>query len=254
MAIYKNMKKKYSFPTKKEMSVLKKFIASEPNKNMKQIENASQIWLRAHWENKLSYEVNWMGIPVIQTAEDMIIMQEIIYDVRPDFIIETGIAHGGSLIYFASLLEILGKGRVIGIDIEIRKHNKILLEKHPMVKRITSIEGDSTSKEIFEKIRNIIPEKSKILVILDSNHTRDHVLKELNLYSSLVSRGSYIIVEDTIMPEVAGYKHAKDYYSSDNTKQAINIFMKDNKKFIIDRTREKLGFTYFSGGFLKKIK
>ncbi len=248
------MKNKYTFPTKKQIEGLKKFIAYEKNKDLKQIENASKVWLKAHWENKMSYEVNWLGMPIIQTAEDMVVLQEIVYDVRPDFIVETGIAHGGSLIYFASLLELLGKGKVIGIDIEIRKHNKVLLEQHPMFKRIITIEGDSTSEKIFKRIRSKIPIKSKILVILDSNHTREHVLKELNLYSSLVSKGSYIIVEDTIMPEVAEYKHAKDYYSSDNTKQAIDIFMKDNKKFIIDRTREKLGFTYFRGGFLKKIK
>jgi len=211
------MKNKYTFPTKKQIEGLKKFIAYEKNKDLKQIENASKVWLKAHWENKMSYEVNWLGMPIIQTAEDMVVLQEIVYDVRPDFIVETGIAHGGSLIYFASLLELLGKGKVIGIDIEIRKHNKVLLEQHPMFKRIITIEGDSTSEKIFKRIRSKIPIKSKILVILD-------------------------------------YKHAKDYYSSDNTKQAIDIFMKDNKKFIIDRTREKLGFTYFRGGFLKKIK
>jgi len=248
------MKNKYTFPTKKEMEKLKKFIARENNKNLEQIENASKIWLKAHWENKLSYEVNWFGMPIIQTAEDMVVLQEIVYDIRPDFIVETGIAHGGSLIYFASLLELLGKGRVIGIDIEIRKHNKTLLEKHPMIKRIITIEGDSASEEIFKRIRNKIPKRSKVLVVLDSNHIREHVLKELNLYSPLVSKGSYIIVEDTIMPEVAKYKHAKDYYGNDNTKQAVGIFMKNNKEFVVDKTREKLGFTYFPGGFLKRIK
>lgn len=248
------MKKKYSFPTKRQMENLKKFIAREKNKNLKQLKNAAKVWLKAHWENKLSYEVNWLGMPIIQTAEDMIVLQEIVYDVRPDFIVETGIAHGGSLIYFASLLQLLGKGKVIGIDIDIRKHNKILLEKHPVVKRIITIEGDSSSKEIFKKVRNIIPKKSKVLVLLDSNHTKEHVLKELNLYSRLVSKGSYIIVEDTIMPRVAKYKHAKDYYATNNTKQAVNIFMKNNKNFVVDKTREKLGFTYFPGGFLKRIK
>ena len=248
------MTSKYSFPTKKERENLKKFIAREPNKNLRQLKNAAKAWLRAHWENKLSYEVNWLGMPIIQTVEDMIVLQEIVYDIRPDFIVETGIAHGGSLVYFASLLELLGKGRVIGIDVEIRKHNKILLEKHPMIKRITLIEGDSSSQEILKKIRNKIPKNSKVLVVLDSNHTREHVLKELNLYSPLVNRGSYIIVEDTIMPEVAKYKHAKDYYGNDNAKQAVNIFIKNNKKFITDKAREKLGFTYFPGGFLKRIK
>jgi len=248
------MKKKYSFPTKKEIDNLEKFIAREPNKNKNQIDEARKVWLKAHWENKLPYEINWLGMPVIQSAEDMIALQEIVYDIKPDFIIETGIAHGGSLIYFASLLELLGKGKVIGIDVDIRKHNKILLEKHPMIKRIITIEGDSSSQEILKKVKDKIAKNSKVLVVLDSNHQREHVLKELNLFSSLVSKNSYIIVEDTIMPEVAEYKHSKDFLGTDNAKQAVDIFMKENKKFIIDRTREKLGFTYFPGGFLKRIK
>jgi len=248
------MENNYSFPTKREMENLSNFIAREKNKNSKQLKNAFNVWLKAHWENRLSYEANWLGMPIIQSAEDIVNLQEIIYDVRPDFIIETGIAHGGSLIFFASLLQLLGKGKVIGIDIDIRKHNRILLEKHPMIKRITIIEGDSSSEEIFRKVKSKIPKDSKVLVILDSNHVREHVLKELKLYNRLVSKNSYIIVEDTIMPQVARYKYAKNYYKNDNTKQAVNIFMKNNKNFVVDKAREKLGFTYFPGGFLKKVK
>jgi cephalosporin hydroxylase len=123
-----------------------------------------------------------------------------------------------------------------------------------MAKRIIIIKGDSSSQEVFKKVKTKIPQNSKVLVVLDSNHTREHVLKELNLFSSLVSRNSYIVVEDTIMPEVASYKQAKDYYKNDNAKQAVDIFLKNNKNFIADKAREKLGFTYFPGGFLKRIK
>ncbi|MCL5432578.1 MAG: cephalosporin hydroxylase family protein [Patescibacteria group bacterium] len=247
------MHTKLFFPTGKEMKNLRKHVLFEPKKNLKQIRRSASVWLKAHWENKLSYEINWLGIPIIQSAEDMVILQEIIYNVKPDIIIETGVAHGGSLIYYASILELLNKGRVIGIDIEIRKHNKRLILKHPMSKRIVLIEGSSIDNKIAEKVKKYIKKKDKVLVILDSDHTRKHVLKELEIYNKFVTKGSYIIVEDTIMPQVANYKHAKNHYKTDNAKMAVDIFLENNSKFKIDRTWEKLGFTYFPGGFLKKI-
>src|SRR4051794_39560595 len=131
--------------------------------------------------NKVQYSYNfsWMGRPIIQYPQDMIAMQEIIWDIKPDLIIETGIAHGGSLIYYASLLELIGKGEVLGIDIDIRKHNRAEIEKHPMFKRITMIEGSSIDNSTLEQIKRIAQHKENILVCLDSNHTHEHVLKEL---------------------------------------------------------------------------
>lgn len=245
--------KPHSFPSDEEISNLDKHILREEDKNIEQLRKAAREWLAAHWENKLSYEVSWLGIPVIQSAEDMIIMQEIIFEVKPDFIVEMGIAHGGSLIYYASLLKMLGKGRVIGADIDIREHNRKLLEKHPMIELIDMIEASSIEQSTFDLIRKKIPEGSKVIVVLDSCHERDHVLKEMELYSSLVSKDSYLIVCDTIVPQVAGLKHSKEDFSTNNPKEAIDIFMeKYPGEFVVDKKREKLFFTYFPGGFLKK--
>ena len=127
-------------------------------------------WIRAAWENKLDYEVSWLGMPIIQNPYDMILMQELIFSVRPDLILETGIAHGGSLIYYASLLEILGNGRVIGVDIDIRAHNRKLIEKHPMIKRIEMIQSGSTDKNLIAQLKNKVKKYKKILVCLDSHH------------------------------------------------------------------------------------
>lgn len=249
----KNKSKDFSFPSKKEIRNLQKHILREKDKNVDQLKKASREWLIAHWENKLSYEINWLGMPIIQTAEDMIIMQEIIFDVKPDFILEMGIAHGGSLIYYASLLKMLGRGRVIGVDIDIREHNKNLLEKHPMIDRIELIQASSVSKNTYNIIRRKIPQKAKVIVILDSNHEREHVLKEMELYSSLVSKNSYLVVCDTIASQLAGLRHSKEDFLTNNPMQAVNIFMKKNPgKFIIDEKREKLFITYFPRGFLKK--
>jgi len=243
------------FPSEEEIENLDQYIAKERNKNKEQLEKASSEWLKAHWENKLSYEANWLGIPIIQSVEDMILMQEIIFKVKPDFIIEMGIAHGGSLIYYASLLKMLGKGEVIGVDIDIREHNRKLLDKHPMIDIVDMIEASSTDQSTFDIIKRKIPEGSKVLVILDSCHEKDHVLREMNLYSDLVSKGSYLVVCDTLMPKVAGLKYSKEDFATNNPKEAIDIFMKENPgKFVIDKKwEEKYFFTYFPGGFLKKL-
>src|SRR5215468_9025463 len=140
-----------------------------------------------------SYNFSWMGRPIIQYPQDMIAMQEIIWNVKPDLVIETGIAHGGSLIYYASILELIGKGQVLGIDIDIREHNRKEIEKHPMFTRIKMIQGSSISKEVIEQVGKIANGKQSVLVCLDSNHTHDHVLNELNLYSPFVSLGSYLV-------------------------------------------------------------
>src|ERR1043166_6370805 len=134
-----------------------------------------------------SYNFSWMGRPIIQYPQDMIAMQEIIWDVKPDLIIETGIAHGGSLVYYASLLELLGKGMVLGIDIDIREHNKIEILNHPMSHRIKMIQGSSTSDAVLDEVRKYVMGKNRILVCLDSNHTHDHVLREMKMYSPFVS-------------------------------------------------------------------
>jgi cephalosporin hydroxylase len=152
---------------------------------------------------KYSYNFTWLGRPLIQFPQDMVAMQEIIWQVKPDLIIETGIAHGGSLIFYASILELLGgEGEVLGIDIDIREHNRVEIEKHPMFKRVTMLEGSSVDEGIASQARDFAKDKKSVMVILDSNHTHDHVLRELELYSPLVTKGNYLVVFDTVVEDM----------------------------------------------------
>ena len=200
---------------------LRKYVLTKENKNIEELEEAAIKWAKVSAENRLSYEIDWLGVPIIQTPEDMVLMQELIFKVQPDVIIETGVAHGGSLIYYASLLELLGKGRIIGIDIEIREHNRKVIEAHPMFKRIELIEGNSTSEEIIEKIRKIVPKGSKVIVCLDSNHTKNHVLKELKLFNRFVNPGSYIVVFDTNTSKLAELGACDKMYINNGPKEAV---------------------------------
>src|SRR4051794_13185517 len=190
--------------------------------------------------NKVQYSYNfsWMGRPIIQYPQDMIAMQEIIWDIKPDLIIETGIAHGGSLIYYASILELIGNGEVLGIDIDIRKHNKAEIEKHPMYKRITMIEGSSVDETTAKQVKKIAENKEKIVVCLDSNHTHEHVLNELELYAPLVSVNSYIIVFDTIVEDLPeGYfAQKRNWGISNNPRTAVDEFLKYHDEFVVDES------------------
>lgn len=204
-----------------------------------------------------SYNFSWMGRPIIQYPQDMIAMQELIWDIKPDLIIETGIAHGGSIIYYASLLELIGKGEVLGIDIDIRKHNKTEIEKHPMFKRITMIEGSSVIKETIDKVKGHVVGMERILVTLDSNHTHEHVLEELKLYAPFVSLNSYIVVFDTIVEDLPeGYfPQTRPWGVGNSPKTAVQEFLNANPDFIIDRNIDhKLLISVAPGGYLKRIK
>jgi cephalosporin hydroxylase len=204
-----------------------------------------------------SYNFSWMGRPIIQYPQDMIAMQEIIWEIKPDLIIETGIAHGGSLIYYASLLELIGKGEVLGIDIDIREHNRKEIEQHKMFKRIKMISGSSIDEAIIEEVKKFTEGKKTILVVLDSNHTHDHVLKELKFYSPLVSIGSYIVVFDTIVEDLPeGYfSQSRPWSLGNNPKTAVNEFLQNNKQFVIDEAIDnKLLISVAPSGYLKRIK
>lgn len=203
-----------------------------------------------------SYNFSWMGRPIIQYPQDMIAMQEIIWDVKPDLIIETGIAHGGSLIYYASLLELIGSGEVLGIDIDIREHNRKEIENHKMFKRIKMIEGSSISDETFMKVKEITKGKQKILVSLDSNHTHYHVLREMEMYSSFVSPGSYLVVFDTIVEDLPeGYFSQKRPWGiGNNPKTAVNEFLQIHKEFVTDEMIDnKLLISVAPKGYLKRV-
>jgi cephalosporin hydroxylase len=203
-----------------------------------------------------SYNFTWMGRPIIQYPQDMIAMQEIIWDVKPDLIIETGIAHGGSIIYYASILELIGKGEVLGIDIDIRAHNRAEIEKHPMSKRITMLEGSAISAEIIEKIKPFVEGKKTVMVCLDSNHTHDHVLAELQLYAPFVTVGSYLVAFDTIVEDLPADLYADRPWSvGDNPKTAVWQFLKDNDDFVINNEIDnKLLVSVAPSGYLKKVK
>ena len=240
------------WPSEKDIEEIKKHVLIKKEKNIDQLKKDSKQWIRTGWENKISYELTWLGVPIIQIPNDMILMQELIFQIKPDVIIECGVAHGGSLIYYSSLLELLGKGKVIGIDIEIREHNRIMIEKHPMMKRITLIERSSVDPDTIEIVKKEISGNSRVLVCLDSNHTKSHVFKELKLYSELVTPGSYLIVFDTIMPELVGLDGSKEDWDLNNPLEAIKDFLEINDNFEIDEKYSKLYVSYCLHGFLKR--
>jgi Cephalosporin hydroxylase len=207
---------------------------------------------------KYSYHFTWLGRPIIAYPQDMIAMQEIIWNVKPDLIIETGVAHGGSIVYYASLLELIGgDGLVLGIDIDIRKHNRELIEAHPMKKRIKLLEGSSVSSAIANEVKKIAANKKKVLLCLDSNHTHEHVLTELNLYADLISVGSYCIVFDTVIEDMPADWNwgIRPWGVGNNPKTAVVEFLKTNHDFVIDKEIDhKLLISVAPDGYLKRVK
>jgi cephalosporin hydroxylase len=214
----------------------------------------SQLWTRSNWQNRLSYEVTWLGIPIIQLPEDMVVMQELIWKVRPDVIIESGVAHGGALVLYASILELLGRGRVVGVDIEIRKYNRLAIGAHPLSHRIELIEGDSLAADTVEAVRSRIKPGERVMVALDSNHTFEHVRGELERYAPLVSPNSYLVVFDAVMALVADAPSAGEGWNMDNPLEAVREFLDGNDDFVVDRTYERLAVTYCQSGFLRRVQ
>jgi len=212
----------------------------------------ANLWTRSNWQRKLSYEVTWLGIPIIQLPEDILMVQELIWKHRPYVIVESGVAHGGALILYASLLDLLGRGRVIGIDIEIRKYNRLAIESHPASRRIALIEGSSTDASTLEAVRARIQPGESVMVMLDSNHTRDHVRAELELYAPLVGPGGYIVVFDEVMPMVADAPNGKPSWDVDNPLEAVRDFLAAHPDFEVDRSYERLATTYCRSGFLRR--
>lgn len=225
------------------------------NSNQELIDAAANFNIASN-KAQYSYNFSWMGRPIIQYPQDMIAMQELIWEIKPDLIIETGIAHGGSLIYYASLLELIGKGEVLGIDIDIRAHNKAEIEKHPMFKRIKMIEGSAIDLSIIEEVKQHAIGKEVVMVCLDSNHTHEHVLAELHLYNQFVTKDSYLVVFDTIVEDLP-----KDYFSQkrpwgvgNNPKTAVWEFLKANKNFEINQNIDnKLLISVAPQGYIKRI-
>ena len=232
----------------------KKFINSM-NKN-KSLLKKSKDWIDNVFDYEYVYHFRWLGRPIIQFPQDMVAVQELIWKIKPDFIIESGIARGGSLIFYASILELLNHGKIIGIDIDIRKHNRIEIENHTLFKRIKLIEGSSIDDSVIHKIKKIIKDKKKIMILLDSHHTEQHVLEELEKYSPFVRSGSYVVVFDTIIEDMKKH-HSKNrpWNHGNNPKTAVSKFLKKNKRFKIDKEiQKKLLITSCPDGYLKCTK
>ena len=214
-------------------------------------------WFAALSKHEYSYHFTWLGRPIIQFPQDIVAMQEIIWKLKPDLIIETGIARGGSLIFSASMLELIGgDSLVVGIDIDIREHNRIAVEQHPLSGRIRMVQGSSVAAETFAEVMRYAEGKQRVLVMLDSNHTHEHVLRELELYSPLVREGSYLVVFDTIIGEMPeDFSLDRPWGPDDNPLTAVREFLRKNDRFEVDQEFDnKLLITVAPGGYLRCIK
>lgn len=228
------------------------------DENMK---DSAHAFLKASVERKYSYNFSWLGRPIIQYPQDMVAMQEILWEVKPDLVIETGIAHGGSLIFYASILELIAtctghQGEVLGIDIDIRPHNRKAIEEHPMYKRISMIQGSSISPEIVAKVFEKAKDKKRILVCLDSNHTHDHALAELEAYAPLTSVESYCVVFDTLIEDMGeGAYPDRSWGVGNNPKTAVWEYLKTHSEFEIDKSIDnKLLISVAADGYLKRVR
>jgi len=220
-----------------------------------ELKKKSLDWMIHADKYKFTYNFSWLGRPVIKYPNDLMMMQELIWEVKPDLIIETGIAHGGSIIFSASMLELIGGGLVAAVDIDIRKHNRMKLEKHRLFKRIVMFEGDCLSEEIILRFQRIAKDRKRVMVFLDSNHTHDHVLKELRLYSQFVTIGSYLILPDTFIEYFPkGYYFDRPWDVGNNPMTALRAFLAENNDFVIDTRADKLMITEAFDGYLKRVK
>ena len=246
------------------MSTFDQEVAERVATNAKntELKEAASEFLRASIVPQYSYNFSWLGRPIIQYPQDIVVMQELIWRIQPDLIIETGIAHGGSLIFSASMLELNAacggnpEGRVVGVDIDIRSHNREALEAHPLSRRIDLLEGSSTSPEILEQVSRLAEGKQRVLVCLDSNHTHDHVLAELEAYAPLVSPGSYCVVFDTVIEHLP-----KEFYPErpwgpgDNPMSAVHLFLESHSEFEIDTAIDsKVLISVAPSGYLRRVR
>jgi cephalosporin hydroxylase len=221
-----------------------------------EVRRLTRAWFDQVSRFEYSYHFTWLGLPIIQFPQDILAVQEVVWRVRPDLIVETGIARGGSLVLSASLLELIGgDGRVVGIDVDIRAPNRAAIEAHPLARRITMIEGSSTDDAVVAQVREAAADRSRVLVMLDSNHTHDHVLAELRRYGPLVTPGSYLIVFDTVieyMPEDAFPD--RPWSRGDNPATAVKAFLAEDDRFVVDEAIDrKLQISVSPGGYLRRL-
>lgn len=198
-------------------------------------EAITRQWIRLGWQQKYPYTFSWMGRPVIQLPEDMLRVQEVIYRVQPDVLIETGVAHGGSLVFYASLFKAIGKGRVIGVEIALRPANRQAIEAHPLSSYITLVDGSSTDPDVVAKVRSAIAPKERVMVILDSNHSKAHVAAELEQFAPLVTADSYIVATDGVMEDVADVPRGHPDWRWDNPAAAAREFASRHAEFVLEQ-------------------
>jgi cephalosporin hydroxylase len=231
--------------------------AMEAMANDKELKQKSVDWMLHADQYKYTYNFSWMGRPIIKYPQDIVIMQELIWRVKPDLIIETGIAHGGSIIFSSSMMELLGNGgKVIAVDIDIRPHNREEIERHPMYKNITMLEGSSVDEKIVKQIADYAKGFKNVMVVLDSNHSHEHVYRELELYTPLVSVGSYILLPDTFVEFFPkGYVTNRPWDVGNNPYTAMEAFLKTTTQFVKDEeiTNKLLITEALGGGYLKRI-
>lgn len=222
----------------------------------------SSEWIERAQQSRYSYHFEWLGRPIIQYPQDIVALQEIIWTIKPNVIVETGIAHGGSLIFSASMLELNAAcggpadAKVLGVDIEIREHNRKAIEAHPMYKRIQMFEGSSVDAEIVKKVRDCVQGKDRVLVFLDSMHTHDHVLAELEAYAPLVTLGSYCVVLDTLIEDLPEDMFGdRPWGPGNNPKTAVQSYLKGHPEFeISDAIEDKLMISVAPSGYLKRVR
>jgi len=231
-------------------------------KNNRKAQSLAKDFVIESCYNQYTYNFSWMGRPIIQFPQDMVIMQELIWEQQPDLIIESGIAHGGSLVFYASIMELIGHGKIMGVDIEIRDHNREAIDKHPMSHRIQLIEGSSIELSTIEKVRSEIKGAKNIMVLLDSKHTHDHVLAELNAYHEFVSIGNYLVVFDTtaqtfdkeVLEDLAKQYRYQPWGKNSNPHSALKEFLKEHSEYEIEHSwHRKALITNCFEGFLKKV-
>jgi cephalosporin hydroxylase len=218
-----------------------------------------RLWLEIGWTQRYSYGFSWLGRPVIQLPEDLVRIQEVIYRVQPDVIVETGVAHGGSLIFYATLCKTMGRGRVIGVELTLRAANRAAIEAHTLAGYVTLVEGDSAAPETVDRVRAAIEPGARVLMVLDSSHARDHVSAEMEAYGPLVTPGSYIVVTDGIIADLAGVPGGRPDWTWNNPKAAALEFVARHPEFVIEEPAfpfnegaisERL--TYWPSGFVRR--
>ena len=233
---------------------------SEFVKNMaidRRIKKLSAEWMNHVLEYEYHYHFSWLGMPMIQFPSDILVLQELVWRLEPDLIVDVGVARGGSVIFFASMLSLIGnEGHVVGVDIDFRAHNLKAIKEHKLYRNVTLIEGSSTDKDVKSQLISIANKANKVMVILDSNHSHEHVLMELETYTAFVTLDSYIVVFDTVIEEIPEkFNEGKPWSRGNSPKTAVDCFLEGNNKFILDRSfEEKALITSAPGGFLRRVK